>query len=410
MQNQFGRRDTSRVLIQAAVITTVGLLSMGNQSCEKAQTNRVLKMDIEISSLKARPVRMPTGETIDFPYVANSLFYRQVMDHDHFVIINPIPSINTYTANGFKIQKSQPGSKTARAEDGMVSEKDVNVLKKYGFLDKMLSGASSKTANAMETSSSLPACLYDLPQALLGGEVISFEATWGVGLGVGYGAGGDLKSNVGGKVQFDQSRLEIGLRTDDPLSQQVIAIGDGVSNQSKVNFGLDFGSGIPIGLNFFFNTPITDVIRSAMTKGLDKIVEKYTSMLSNNKDWNEVWESRVIDDPILVNGDTHIAFRAGYLAGVKEGDTFSITNMQYRWEGAACYTRLKYKIPLTTLPIATAKVVSVGDNVSVAKVDYLQEQRILPGAQVKLLALKQPDKAKAASASATSTSSTSARR
>ena len=51
-------------------------LSMGNQSCQSATTTaRVLKMDIEIGTLKARSVKLPNGEVIDFPYVANSLFH-----------------------------------------------------------------------------------------------------------------------------------------------------------------------------------------------------------------------------------------------------------------------------------------------------------------------------------------------
>lgn len=383
------------------LVGAIGFLSMGNQSCEEAaQKSRVLKMEIELSSLKARPVRMPTGEVIDFPYVANSLFYRQVMDHDHFVITNPVPSPLTGSSGSFKVQDPKLSKTSAAAEDGLVSSRDLTVLNRYGFLAQTSDTNTQSKVEASATSD-LPACLYDLPQALLGGEVISFEATWGVGLGVGYGVGGELASKIGGNVQFEQSKLEIGLRTDDPLTQQAIAIGDGVAHQSKVNFGIDFAAGLPIGLDFFFKTPITDVIRSAMTKGLDKVVDRYTNMISTNKDWNEVWESRVLYDPELVNNDTHIAFRGGYRASVQVGDTFTITNTHYAWEGAACYTRLKYKIPLTVTPVAEAQVVTVGDNVSVAVITkYLIEQKIKPGAMVKVLKLKEPVKAKSATTAA----------
>lgn len=105
----------------------------------------------------------------------------------------------------------------------------------------------------------------------------------------------------------------------------------------------------------------------------------------------------MIYDPEIVNNDTHIAFRGGYRAGVKIGDTFQVTNLHYAWEGAACYTRLKYKIPLTVSPIAEATVVSVGDNVSVAIVKYLMEQKIQPGAQIKVLKLVEPAKKAASS-------------
>jgi hypothetical protein len=399
-------------------------LSMGNQSCEQpVEATRVLKMDVELGSLKGRVVKMPTGETIDFPYVANSLFYRQVINHDHFVIANPVPtSLALAAAKGsFKTQAQTDSSSSEMAPNGLVSSKDISVLDSYGLLKntrvegaQLMNGTKSEKevieGKATDTAvTSLPACLYEMPQAILGGEVISFEATWGAGLGVGYNTGGDLNGGIGAKVNFSSSKLELGLRTDDPLTRQVVAIGDGVSTQSKVNFGVDFSTGLPIGLDFFYNTPITDVIRSGMTDGLDQIVAKYKSLLSINKDWNEVWESRVIYDPEIVNGDTHVAISSGYRGGVQVGDTFSISNLHYAWEGAACYTRLKYKIPLTTTPIATGEVVSVGDNVAVLKITYLIEQRIQPGAQVKVLKLKAPA-AKATAANASKKVTVSSRR
>ncbi|CAN5436521.1 hypothetical protein BH10BDE1_BH10BDE1_05600 [soil metagenome] len=389
-------------------------LSMGNQSCQQpVETTRALKMNVELGSIKGRQVTMPTGEKIDFPYVANTLFYRQVINHDHFVIANAPPTSLALAASkgSFKTQMSKDSSSSDVAPDGMVSAKDVSVLDAYGLLKntrnegaELMAGTKTEKevvqGKASETAvSALPACLYEMPQATLGGEVISFEATWGAGLGVGYNTGGDLSGGLGAKVNFSSSKLELGLRTDDPLTQQVVAIGDGVSTQSKVNFGVDFSAGLPIGLDFFYNTPITDVIRTGMTDGLDQIVKKYKTMLTTTNDWNDVWETRVIYDPEIVNGDTHVAIGAGYRAGVQVGDTFNLSNLHYAWEGAACYTRLKYKIPLTTTPIATGEVVSVGDNVAVLKITYLIEQRIQPGAQVKVLKLKAAPKAAAPSTS-----------
>jgi hypothetical protein len=403
-------RQTSLGIKALIPLVMIAGLSMGNEGCEeKPESARVLKMDIEIGALKGRMVRLPNGESVDFPYVANSLFYRQVINHDHFVIGNPVPSSLGLLSSGgsFKTMKADDASSGEAAPSGLVSGKDVSVLDQYGLLKSTrIEGASLLSGEMKErevvegkaTASAvtkLPACLYDLPQALLGGEVISFEATGGGGIGIGYNSGGDVAGGVGGRINFEQSRLEIGLRTDDPLSQQAITIGDGVAHQSRVAFGIDFVPGVPVGLNFFFNTPITDVIRNAMDVGLDAIVDRYKVLLSVNRDWNEVWESRVIYDPEIVNNDTHIAFRGGYRAGVQVGDTFNVTNLHYAWEGAACYTRLKYKIPLTTTPVAEATVVSVGDNVSVAVVKYLMDQKIQPGAQIKVLALKQPTPARA---------------
>lgn len=388
-------------------LIALSALSMGNKGCEEAPKSRALKMDVELGTLKGRVIRLPNGETIDFPYVANALFYREVIKHDHFLIANPLPTSMAMVSGGGAFKMASGKTEDLSDEAGLVSPKDVAVLDQYRFLDKVRAQGQAivdgtvSMKDAVEgkfsasATSSLPACLYEMPQALLGGEVLSFEATWGVGLGIGYNPNGDLPGSVGGKVNFSQSKFEIGLRTENPLSRQVIAIGDGVSRQSKVDVGLDFASGLPIGLNFFFNTPITDVIRAGMKDGLDQIVDTYIERRSPNKDWNEVWESRVIYDPELVNGDTHVAFRAGELAGVKIDDTFKISNMHYEWEGAPCTTRLKYSIVRTSTPIATAKVVSVGDNVAVAKVTYLTDTtnadlRIQPGAQIKVLKLVEP--------------------
>lgn len=395
-------------------IFVIAGLSMGNEGCEEQQDKpRVLKMDIEIGSLKGRVVRLPNGESVDFPYVANSLFYRQVINHDHFVIGNPVPTSLMLASQGgqFKAQGVTDASSAEAAPSGLVSGRDVAVLENYGLLrqtrlegQSLMQGRTSERevvegkASASQASK-LPACLYDLPQSLLGGEVISFQMTGGGGIGIGYGPGGDLPGSAAGRINFQSSKLELGLRTDDPLTQQAIAIGDGIARQSQVQFGLDFVPGVPVGISFFYNTPITDVIRNAMDDGLNQIVDRYKNLLSTNKDWNEVWESRVIYDPEIVNNDTHIAFRGGYRAGVKIGDTFQVTNLHYAWEGAACYTRLKYKIPLTVTPIAEATVVSVGDNVSVAVVKYLTEQKIQPGAQVKVLKLVEPVKKASSSSS-----------
>jgi hypothetical protein len=404
-----------------SALMAIAGLSMGNKGCEKeVAQDRVLKMEVEIANLKARQVRTPTGEVIDFPYVVNTLFYRQVINHNHFVIMNPVPSAMSLAEAGQQMKAGaavadvqSPSTSDASAEaQSELSGKDLNLLNRFGFLKQarqdaaaIMSGElSSENAvmgkSTVQNKQPLPACLYEMPQAFMGGEVISFEATWGVGVGIGYSPGGDLAGGVGGRVNFEQSKLELGLRTDDPLTQQPIAIGDGVANQSRTAFGIDFVPGVPVGLNFFFNTPISDVIRTAMTRGLDQMVDRYKTLLSVNRDWNEVWESRVLYDPELVNGDTHIAFRGGYRHGVMIGDTFTATNMAYRWEGAPCYTRLKYKIPSTTTPVAELEVVSVGDNVSVAIVKrYLIEQTLQPGAQIRVMALKKPVAAKSAATS-----------
>ena len=372
-------------------------LSMGNQKCEQAPTERLLKMNVEIGSLKGRAVKLPDGTTVDFPYVANALFYRQVIAHDHFYIMNEVPTARLMAANAGKLKVQSTNSKT-KAPAGVVSKEDVAVLEQYGLLNSTRARANAMMfGKSASTPAEVPECLYNAPQAILGGEVISFEATWGVGLGVGYNSGGDLSSSVGGKVDFKSSKLELGLRTDDPLTRRTFAIGDGISHQSDVSFGIDFLSSL-VGIDFFYNTPITDVIRAAMTDGLDQIAKKYITTASV-ADWNHTWETRVLYDEDIANNDTHVGIRAGSLNGLQNGDIFTISNMHYKWMGAACSSPLDYSIATTTTPIATGKVVNIGPNVAVLEITYLkQDVQILPGAQVKLLTLNVPANTKTSAA------------
>lgn len=422
-------KQSQRIKVLSLVVMAAGL-SMGNESCEQAQVkDRTLKMEVELGSLKARSITLPNGERVDFAYVINSLFYRQVILHDHFVIIGAVPSpasimsqqlagstVATATAmattgnsGGSNTENNDNGNKDTSSDDGsayLPSALDEKILKSYGFLDgiqkeataqmqSLAAGLNPQTlaaTTAAASNATLPACIYDMPQTRLGGEMISFEATWGVGLGIGYSSNGSaLPVGAGGYVDFSQSKLELGLKTEDPLTLEVVDIGDGVAHQSNVKFGVSFNPGVPIGLDFFFNTPLSDVIRTAMTRGLDDIVDSYVNMQSPvKKDWSEAWESRVIYEPTIANNDTHVAFRGGSRAGVQIGDKFTVTNLKYLWEGAECFTRLRDRIPLTTTPIAEVTVVNVGQNIAVAQVKYLMDEGIKPGARVKILSLVQP--------------------
>lgn len=373
----------------------VALVSMGNEGCEKAQSRRSLKMDVEVASIAAKPVRLPNGEVVDFPYVVNALFYREVMNSEKFVIANAIPNPSSAVSvapSGLTSKATEPGQISSAAN--FYSSSDVAALSEFGLLSTSSSSGSSglhsKAQSAQTQASEVPACLYELPSLLLGGSVLSFEATWGVGVGIGYGPGGNLPGNVGGKVNFEQSKLELGLDSVHPLIPSTRVIADSVSHQSKVKFGIDFNAGTNIGLDFFFKTPITDVIRAAAKRGLIKIVDAMTKR-SERGTWEDTWESRVLYVPRLSDQDTHFGFRGGKEAGVKVGDTFTVTNQIYEWTGAPCTSPLRYAIPETDTPIAEMIVVRVGDNVSVAKVTrYLQDRRVEPGAMVKILALKEP--------------------
>lgn len=354
------RFRTSRIVSTAGVLA-MAALNMGNQSCQQqpaAPPPRVLKMDVAVGVLRAQPISLPNGETVDFPTIANDLFDQQIMANAHFVISSVLQ--NGPTANAGAMFAARFAMRSA----------DQSVMAAHGFA---LSG-------------SVPACLYDAPQALLGGEVISLSADGGGGLSIGYGLG---PATIGGSVKITDARLEVSALTKDPLSLEPLESGRGVAHQSYDSFAFGFPAGVAIGLTFFYQTPIATTIRLGMTRALDGVVASYEAT-PGGSDWNDVWESRVLDAPQVANGVTEILFREGSRAGILVGDTFSVTNLHYQWDGADCESKLLWRIAETHSPIALATVSWTGADVSMATVTHLQMVDIRPGAQVKVKTLKRP--------------------
>lgn len=371
------------------VLSIMGFINMGNEGCEKEQAARSLKMDVNIGKIQARTVTLPTGEVVDFPYVVNSLFYREVMNHNSFVILNSIPNASFSSISGV----------ATKGEFGVteIQDPDLRVLSKYNFISSgsssNLSGVSQKV---VEDSSEELTCLYDSAQTLLGGEVISYQSSAGVGLRVGYDNNGPVNiGNTSGQIDFSNTKLELGLRADDALTEQIQVLGDGKAYQNNTAFSINIGV-LPIGLDFFYKTALSDVIRDAMNDALDGIVDGFKKRNASNK-WEDSWESRVLYDKDIANNDTHIAFRGGYRYNMQVKDRFTVRNMHYAWEGTPCASKLKYKIPLGTGPIALVEVIEVGDNVAVGQViQYYVEERIRPGAQIKIQSLFSPESPKKA--------------
>lgn len=423
-------RAPVRSMASLCSLLVCATISMGNKGCEEQQdSTRVLRMDVELTSLRARPVRLPNGEVLDFQTVANTLFYGQVMNNKHFVISATIPSSSGSmagaTASNARVRKSEPTSNDERLlvrfgfqvnndgrqestgdplSGGRAAPIESSSRERIDFggvnsgsvgtgSSEGTNGRVSTATNPTSFSSSLAtaplACLYNSPQTILGGDLISFEASSGGAVRIGYGQDGQsLSSNVGGKVRLERTKLDLRLRTDDPLSGQGLAVGDGVAYSSKVDLTVNFATGIPLGLDFFYKTALSDVIKKAMSRALEEIVDRHKRQMSARDSWDDVWESRVVYDPVLGDNDTHVAIRGGYRSSLRVGDRFRIHNTRYVWTGAECASTLRYKIPLSNGVGALVEVVSLGDNVAVARVlENAEEQAILPGATVKIESL-----------------------
>lgn len=378
-------------------------LTMGNEGCEKAK-DRVLKLDVEVGAVNARTITMPSGERIDFNYVANALFYQSVQSDGHFVMMGAVPTV-TSTVASLKAPKSLLKSSKVKA-----LSKDETVLQKFGFMDQLKEKATAQLTSsslaptavqAAAAASEVPLCVYDLPHAKLSGEVVTFEANWGVGIGVGYGSDGVAipTGGVAGSVKVNSAKLQVGVRTTHNLTGEILGAAPGKASQTAVNFGLDLASAL-LGLDFFYKTPLAGVVTSALNKGLDGVVADMITQKSQIGKWDDVWESRVIYDPEIADNDTHVAIRGGYRYNMRVGDTFTVQNMHYKWadDSKPCESALKYEIG--GVKLAELEVIEIGDNVAVAKVTkWLVEENIRAGAKIKLLKMYvTPEEAKAKAA------------
>ncbi len=400
-----GATDRSLKPISAKSIATLvvaAALSMGNESCEKANEGRVLGLEVQVGHMSAKPIRLPNGEIVDFPDVTNRLFYGQVMNNPHFVISSTAPTQSSAVRSLAGRSASKQGAQSA------YSYRDQQLMKKYGFkgsrggslgrsnLEPELAASPGRRSDfgasgpldSNSSSSEGSECLYKSPMALIGGDVISFEANYGGGLSVGYDASGNgLPAGAGGDVHFETSKLQLRMRTDDPLSKKGLILGDGVAHPTNVKFSVKFTAGIPIGLDFFYNTPLADSIKKAMDRALDQIVQKYIARKGTKKSWHDVWESRVEENRKVGDRDEFFAIHGGERANIQAGDRFYLSNMIYTWTGEECQSLLENKIPKK--PGAMVEITEVGDDLSAAKLvgDYLIEEAILPGAKVTIESL-----------------------
>jgi len=366
-------------------LLVVGGLNMGNQGCTTTppvSDARVLKMGTTVGQIQAQNVTLPSGEVVDFPYVANALFYNEVIASANMAVATPLPVITPPAA----------ATTSVATTPSTADQKRIEVLKSYGLVSaEYISEVPMKNFNGvhmMDASSPVvPAnitCTYATPEFSIGGNVVDFSATAGGGLDIGFGTTPSSMGNVG--VTYSQTALSLALQLDRPLTQLPLQVGDATSYQQSISANLSVGE---IGLNFFFTSAISDAIKSAMDSAISSIITAYTA--ARNPDWNQDWSSKVVYCQNCDN-DTHIAIRGGAQNGIKVGDTFAISNLNYQWVGAPCSSALVSSIPDNpTVPTATGVVQYVDDNFSVlGNMVYSGNSIIRVGANVTLVSFVTP--------------------
>lgn len=351
------------------VLTAASFLLMGNEGCEQAQnkSDRQLKRRAELSRLEARKVQLPQGGTFDFQYVMNAQIV-DVMRESDFTFPYPDGSvgISSVQVAGTDLQI-------------MVSEDDANMIADVTSLMDVSSFASQMAK--------VPECVLDVPQAVIGGDVLSFEVSGGGGIQIGYNSGGSFNPGpgVGLSIFVEKAKLDLIMRASHALSGMPLSSTEITSDQTKLDLGLNINFGLfSISPSYFFQTRLAEVSRNGLTKGLASLAKAMDEDAATRD-----WESQVISDL-----DSHILFHGGSQNRIQVGDKFQIYNLEYFWKGSPCSGQFQGAFNTTREPAAIVEVEQVQAYTSYARVVQRGNMNVLPGARVMVMELK-PDPAQA---------------
>ena len=324
---------------------------MGNEGCEEQEPlntapedQRILRKLIEVGKLQAQPMNLPGGGTFDFEFVANAQFFELLTRSDYFVV---------------------PYRRTVANGSTTFSVEDENLMTDWQTFGE---------ARAMDSSTDA-SCLVELPQLTIGGEVRSFEMKSGGGLSIGFGPFGSYETNnifPSANVKVQNAELEVGVKAIDTLEEVLLAGSTGEATQSRVDLGLNINFGnFSLGPSYYFQSPLADVTRNALTKSLNDVIEKLAE---------EPWYTRVIEDR-----DSHLVIGGGNRAGLQRGDILEVYNETHYWSGTPCLSDYRGSISAEQ-PVAVVKVSQVGPGVALAQV--LEQGQMNPAIGAKVVVRK----------------------
>lgn len=362
---------TSKRLVKGLVLSGLSFGIMGNSSCDKqdpAPEQRMLRRRVQMGKINAPPIELPQsfgGKKFDFSYVANMQMYDILRRTQSFSTADVDPN-QTWNSDGLDNSLKDDFNSCGYEED---QEAQV-----YSGLtgQKMAGSLASKTSMSQSA-----ACLIDMPQARIEGDILDFQLTSGGGISVGLGSIKFLKAL---DFSFEKYQLDVTLRAKHPLE-----IGDHYfSTTLQKSFGkkmsvgatIDFGA-ISLGPKYYFQSPLSKVVDEGLTMAVTD--------LRNNWSKDDPWYAMVLrscDKYLYINGGM------GNDAGLKVGDIVAVKNVTYFWYGESCKSKLKGEMSLK--PVAYAKIISVGRNISAAEIierdpnyPHLPD-RIYPGSRVYL--------------------------
>lgn len=350
--------------MRVGCLGAIACVTMGNQSCNQQQITpvqgRFLKKTVKLENIRSYNFMIPGGGTFDFQSVMNWQMQQLLEQSDRFVI--PMPDSQLTTTN----------KAMARA--------DVDAIN-----DHM--AALAKPSSRPEDQT-VPVCLQNLPQVIMDGQVNSFEADGGGGLKIGFTSAGSFGASA--SFQVDTAQLDLGLRAREPYFGYIIGMTDVTADQTKTSISASINFALfEISPDYYFSTPLVDVSKTAITKGLLALFDAIDNQSIQNK--MPIWEGQV--DKGTATDNNFIRISAGQIHGVRAGDTFDIFNVHTEWAGQPCQSQLLVREASTSDPVATVQISSapgdLGINYAYAKIIKSTGDQIYPGAIVRINSLVQ---------------------
>lgn len=316
---------------------------MGNKGCEEAKQRgrSPLKRNILISGLRAQSVNVGNNLKFDLEAVLNAQLVQEVQDSGHFTLMNDF----------------NPESLSSEVNTMAID---------LGVRPRPL--AENKTAGR---------CLTYAPDAIVAGNAVDFELGNGGGLSIGYGNDG---KNLGLNFDVQTMSMEMAFDAYSPFSGRPIASAYSRKKKVDTRFSLNLGiNGIGINPSLFFTTPMAKITRLALNNSLVELGNKMNELSQ--------WRGRVVK-----NADSHIVISAGALNGIKRGDIFWISNVDYVWDGEPCESRLIGDAPTSSIekPLALVQVENEpGDLTTYARIitEGALREDIKEGARIYIYAL-----------------------
>lgn len=367
------RQQLSRV-VRVCALMAIATISMGNESCEKEEKDtgpRQLKRRIQMGAIKAPPIGLPQGGSFDFQYVANAQMYH---------ILNKTDAFSTATVDPTQI-----------FDPSGLSQSEAQVFHQCEDQEDYYYGNSG---HQKSTFSQIAACMIDMPQGMVSGNILDFTLVNRGGLSLGLS---QIPYLTGFNFEFQRYELSVTMKVMHPLQRGGIFPGDKkviattakekVSKDFGVGLNLNFG-GFELGPSYYYKSPLRKVVDDAMSSAVKDLASQ----------WNkaEPWYAMV-----LRACDKYIYINAGNRtdAGLQVGDLVRVQNVNYRWQGESCRSDLMGTVDYVGGPVGYARVVSVGDNIAAAVVldrdpeyPYSRDQIIKPGARVYVEKLYEPAK------------------